>query len=34
MLGEFITYIEEQKVVEMDELAIHFEMRTQVPPPH
>merc|ERR1711871_1738820 len=29
MLGEFITYIEQQKVVEMDELAIHFEMRTQ-----
>lgn len=29
MLAEFITFIEEQKVVEMDELAIHFEMRTQ-----
>jgi len=29
MLGEFIEFIQEQKVVEMDELAVHFEMRTQ-----
>jgi len=29
MLSDFIQFIQEQKVVEMDELAIHFKMRTQ-----
>jgi len=29
LLGEFIQFIQDAKVIEMDELAINFEMRTQ-----
>ena len=29
MLGEFIDFIKESKVIEMDELAAHFDLRTQ-----
>jgi DDRGK domain-containing protein 1 len=29
MLGEFIDFIKDSKVIEMDELAAHFDLRTQ-----